>query len=53
METQISLTLHKLSPVQIYGNGGLIYIRYDASIVTKPNGQKQIRGSRPAFSSIV
>ena len=43
----------KLSPVQIYGDAGLIYIRYDASIEAKPNGQKKMDGSRPAFSRIV
>ena len=43
----------KLSLVQIYGDAGLICIRYNESIVTKPNSQKNIGGSRPAFSSIV
>ena len=42
----------KLAPVQIYGDGGLIYISYHAQIETKPNGQKNIGGPRPAFSSI-
>ena len=38
------------SPAQIYGDAGLIYIRYRAQIEAKPNGQKKIGGSRPAFS---
>ena len=50
--SNISNVAPKLAPVQICGIAGLIYIRYDASIVTKPNGQKKIGGSRPAFSSI-
>ncbi|MFM7982904.1 MAG: hypothetical protein ACKPKO_26630 [Candidatus Fonsibacter sp.] len=40
------------SPAQIYGDAGLIYIRYDAQIDSKPNGQQNIGGSRPAFSNI-
>ena len=35
----------KYSPAQIYGDAGLIYIRYRAQIETKPNGQKKIGGS--------
>ncbi len=42
----------KLSPHQIYGYVGLIYIRYHAKIKTKSNGQKKIGGSRPSFSKI-
>ena len=42
----------KLSPAQIYGDAGLIYIRYYAQIEAKPNGQKNIGGSRPALSNI-
>ena len=42
----------KYTPAQIYGDSGLIYIRYSASIETKPNGQNNIGGSRPAFSII-
>ena len=42
----------KLSPGQIYGDAGLLYIRYHARIETKPNGQKKIGGSRPPFSKI-
>ena len=41
-----------LTPAQIYGDAGLIFIRYDAEIVTKSNGDKKIGGSRPAFSKI-
>ena len=43
----------KYTPAQIHGESGLIYIRYSASIEAKPNGQKKIGGSRPAFSSMV
>ncbi|MFM7978807.1 MAG: hypothetical protein ACKPKO_05775, partial [Candidatus Fonsibacter sp.] len=39
-----------LFPAQIYGEAGLIYIRYHAQIETKPNGQKTIGGSPPALS---
>ena len=42
----------KLSPAKIYDNAGLLYIRYHAQIETKPNGQKKIAGTRPAFSKI-
>ena len=35
----------KLPPSQIYGDAGLIYIRYHAQIETKPSGQKNIGGS--------
>ena len=42
----------KLSPDQVYGDAGLIYIKYHAQIEAKPNGQKNIGGSRPAFSKI-
>ncbi|MFM7983692.1 MAG: hypothetical protein ACKPKO_30650, partial [Candidatus Fonsibacter sp.] len=41
-----------LSPAQIDGDANLIFIRYHAQIETKPNGQKKIGGSRPAFSRI-
>ncbi|MFM7981936.1 MAG: hypothetical protein ACKPKO_21715, partial [Candidatus Fonsibacter sp.] len=40
------------SPAEIYGDAGLIYIRYHAQIESKPNGQKKIGGSRLAFSKI-
>ena len=48
----ISNVAPKLSPAQIYGGVGLIYIRYHAQIETKSNGQKRIGGSRPVFSKI-
>ncbi|MFM7979629.1 MAG: hypothetical protein ACKPKO_09970, partial [Candidatus Fonsibacter sp.] len=35
-----------------YGYAGLIYIRYDAPIEVKPNGEMNIGGSRLAFSNI-
>ena len=50
MSNQANAT--KYSPAQIYGDAGLIYIRYHAQIETKSNGQKKIGGSRPAFSKI-
>ena len=50
--SNISNVAPKLSPAQTYGDAGLIYIRYHAKIVSKPNGQKKIRGSLPAFSNI-
>ncbi|MFM7990278.1 MAG: hypothetical protein ACKPKO_64285 [Candidatus Fonsibacter sp.] len=50
MAKQINTSTY--SPDQIYGDAGLIYIRYDAQIESKPNGQKNIGGSRPAFSNI-
>ena len=42
----------KYTPAQIYGDTGLIYIRYHAQIETKPNGQNKIGGSRPVLSNI-
>ena len=50
--SNISNATSKLSPAQIYGDAGLIYIRYHAQIEAKPNGQNKIGGSRPAFSKI-
>ena len=32
------------TPAKIYGDAGLIYIRYDAKIETKPSGQQKDRG---------
>ena len=52
MEITNQHTTSKDTPAQIYGESGLIYIRYSASIETKPNGQNNIGGSRPAFSII-
>ena len=34
----------KPSPDQIYGDAGLLYIRYHVQIETKPNGQKNMGG---------
>ena len=45
-------SIKTFTPSEIYGNAGLIYIRYDAKIESKPGGQKKIGGSRPAFSKI-
>ena len=47
--SNISNVASKLSPAQIDGDAGLINIRYHAQIEAKPNGQKKIGGSRPAF----
>ena len=44
----------KMTYSQLYGQAGLTYIRFDAPVETKPNGQKKIgAGNRPAFSKIV
>ena len=40
------------TPKKIYGEAGLIYIRYNAEIEVKENGQKKIKGTRPPFSKI-
>ena len=40
------------NPAQIYSEAGLVYIRYPATIDTKPNGQKKINGRRPAYTKI-
>ena len=37
------------TPKKIYGEAGLIYIRYNAEIEVKENGQKKIKGTRPPF----
>ena len=42
----------RLTPAKIYGDAGLIDIRYHAHIETKPNGHKKIGGSRPPFKGI-
>ncbi len=42
----------KTTAAKIYGDAGLIYIRYDAEIVTRPSGDKKISGSRPPFKDI-
>ena len=42
-----------ITPAKLYGEAGLIYIRYDANIETKPNGQKKIgHGRGPSYSKI-
>jgi len=45
-------TVKTYTPSQIYGDAGLIYIRYHGKIEAKPGGQKKIGGGRPAFSKI-
>jgi hypothetical protein len=37
---------------EIYGEANLLYIRYDALVEVKSNGQKKIGGTRPASSKI-
>ena len=51
--SNISNVASKLSPAQIYGDAGLIYIRYHAQIATKSNGQQNICGSLPKFITIM
>ena len=41
-----------ITPAKLYGDAGLLHIRYHAIIETKPNGQKKVGGPRPAFSKI-
>ena len=41
-----------ITPAQIYGEAGLIYIKYGAKIEATPNGHKKTGGSRPAYSKI-
>ena len=50
--SNISNVAPKLSPNQIYGDAGLVYIRNHAQIETESNGQNKMGGSRPAFSKI-
>jgi hypothetical protein len=38
---------------QLYKQSGVMYIRYHATIESKPNGQMKVGGSRPAFSKIM
>jgi len=42
----------KVKISDLYGEAGLIYIRYHATIETKPNGQKKIKGKHPKFLQI-
>ena len=42
----------RMTATQLYKEAGLIYIRYNATIEDKPNGQRKIGGTRPAFSKI-
>ena len=39
-------------PTDVYVESGIIYIRYHATIDTKPNGQMKINGKRPAYTKI-
>ena len=43
----------KVKISDLYGEAGLIYIRYHAEIEEKENGQKKIKGKRPPFSKIM
>ena len=48
MSTITTITYGKL-----YNESGLMYIRYEADIETKPNGQKKIKGKFPfSFSKL-
>ena len=47
-----SRKVRTFTPSQIYGEAGLIYIRFPGRVEDKPGGQKKIGGSRPAFSRI-
>ena len=42
----------KMTATKLYKEAGLIYIRYNATIEDKPNGQRKIGGTRPTFSKI-
>ena len=42
----------KMPISQSYMESSIIYIRYNAEIEEKANGQKKIGGTRPAFSKI-
>ena len=45
-------TTIKTKVSEVYKEAGLLYIRYNAEIETKSNGQTKIAGKRPAFSKI-
>ena len=42
----------RLITSQIYRESGIMHIRSDGEVETKPNGQKKTGGSRPAFSNM-
>ena len=42
----------KITINQLYKESNLMYIRHNATIEDKPNGQKKIGGTRPAYSKI-
>ena len=50
--TTTTTTIVRMTASLYYEQEGLIYIRYDAPIVQKGNGQKNIGGTRPAFSKL-
>ena len=43
-------TVKTYTPSQIYGDAGLIYIRYHGRIEAKPGGQKKIGGDGPPLA---
>jgi len=48
-----SETHTKMTYSQLYGKAGLMYIRFDAGIESKPNGQKKIgHGRGPSYSKL-
>ena len=51
--TSTSQTNTKMTYSQLYGKAGLMYIRYDAEIENKPNGQKKIGHKHgPSYSKL-
>ena len=48
----MSCEARKITLSQLYKESNLMYIRYNATIEDKPNGQKKIGGTRPAYSKI-
>ena len=44
---------NKTTTAQLYGEAGLIYIRYRATIGNKGKGQKKIVGDLPSYSKIL
>ena len=52
MTCQATATTVKMSASALYEQENLMYIRYNAPIEEKSNGQKKIGGTRPAFSKL-
>jgi hypothetical protein len=45
--------IRRIAIDELYVEANLLHVRYDAPIVEKPSGQKNIGGSRPAYSKTV